>query len=70
MNDWTHILVVDYLEEEQQQHKYDQDNNLSKYYVSYHDDDVDDDGDGDGDDVGDVVDYVDDVYLINYEETW
>lgn len=68
MNDWTHILVVDYLEEEQQQHKYDQDNNLSKYYVSYHhnDDDVDDDGDG----VGDVVDYVDDVYLINYEETW
>lgn len=41
---------------------------MSKYYVSYHhnDDDVDDDGDG----VGDVVDYVDDVYLINYEETW
>lgn len=58
VNDWTHILVVDYLEEEQQQHKYDQDNNLSKYYVSYHDG------------VGDVVDYVDDVYLINYEETW
>lgn len=57
VNDWTHILVVDYLEEEQQQHKYDQDNNLSKYYVSYHDG------------VGDVVDYVD-VYLINYEETW
>ena len=68
VNDWTHILVVDYLEKEEQRHKYDQDNNLSKYYVSYHHNDVDDDGDGDG--VGDVVDYVDDVYLINYEETW
>lgn len=43
---------------------------MSKYYVSYHYNDVDDDGDGDGDGVGDVVDYVDDVYLINYEETW